>query len=54
MLMVNSRTGPGDLTDMEILSDVSAGNIDAYGKIVSRYRGRRILFERLMWMLSTK
>ena len=40
MLMVNSRTGPGDLSDMEILSDVSAGNIDAYGKIVSRYRGR--------------
>ena len=40
MLMVNSRTGPGDLSDMEILSDVSTGNIDAYGKIVSRYRGR--------------
>lgn len=40
MLMVSSRSHPGELTDMEILSEVSSGNIDAYGKIVSRYNGR--------------
>ncbi len=40
MLMVNSRTGPSDLTDVEILAEVAAGDIDAYGKIVDRYRGR--------------
>jgi RNA polymerase sigma-70 factor (ECF subfamily) len=40
MLMVSSRQNPGELTDMDILSEVSAGNIDAYGKIVGRYNGR--------------
>ena len=40
MLMVSSRQNPGDLTDMDILSLVSAGNVDAYGKIVARYNGR--------------
>jgi RNA polymerase sigma-70 factor (ECF subfamily) len=40
MLMVNSNTGPSDLTDVEILADVAGGDIDAYGKIVNRYRGR--------------
>ena len=40
MLMVNSSTGPSDLTDVEILADVAIGDIDAYGKIVNRYRGR--------------
>ena len=40
MLMVNSSTGPSDLTDVEILADVATGDIDAYGKIVNRYRGR--------------
>ena len=40
MHMVNSSTGPSDLTDVEILADVATGDIDAYGKIVNRYRGR--------------
>ena len=40
MLMVNSRQNPGELTDMDILAQVSAGNVDAYGKIVGRYNGR--------------
>ena len=40
MHMVNSSTGPSDLTDVEILADVASGDIDAYGKIVNRYRGR--------------
>ena len=40
MLMVSSRQNPGDLTDMDILSEVSAGKVDAYGKIVGRYHGR--------------
>ncbi|MDA0712323.1 MAG: sigma-70 family RNA polymerase sigma factor [bacterium] len=40
MLMVNSKSGFGELSDAEILAEVAAGNIDAYGKIVGRYRGR--------------
>ena len=40
MLMVSSRQNPGDLSDMDILAEVSAGNVDAYGKIVGRYNGR--------------
>jgi len=40
MLMVSSRQNPGELTDMDILAQVSAGNVDAYGKIVGRYNGR--------------
>ena len=40
MLMVNSKTGSGDLTDVQILADVASGDIDAYGAIVNRYRGR--------------
>lgn len=40
MLMVSSRQNPGDLTDMDILSEVNAGKVDAYGKIVGRYNGR--------------
>ena len=40
MLMVSSRQNPGELSDMDILAEVSAGNIDAYGKIVGRYNGR--------------
>lgn len=40
MLMVRSREIPPELTDMQILSEVSEGNVDAYGKIVSRYSGR--------------
>ena len=40
MLMVNSKSGFGELSDAEILAQVAAGDIDAYGKIVGRYRGR--------------
>lgn len=40
MLMVSSRQNPGELSDMDILAQVSAGNVDAYGKIVGRYNGR--------------
>jgi RNA polymerase sigma-70 factor (ECF subfamily) len=40
MLMANSRQNPGELTDMDILAQVSAGNVDAYGKIAGRYNGR--------------
>lgn len=40
MLMVNSKTGPGDQTDVEILSDVAGGDIEAYGQIVNRYKAR--------------
>ena len=40
MLMVSSKQTPGELTDIEILSEVTAGNVEAYGKIVSRYSGR--------------
>ena len=40
MLMVSSRQNPGELSDMDILSLVSAGDVDAYGKIVGRYNGR--------------
>lgn len=40
MLMVNSKTGPGDQTDVEILSDVAGGDIEAYGHIVNRYKAR--------------
>ncbi|MDA0747814.1 MAG: sigma-70 family RNA polymerase sigma factor [bacterium] len=38
--MVNSKTGPGDLTDVDILAEVADGDIDAYGKIVNRYKAR--------------
>ncbi len=40
MLMVSCGPGPTDLTDAEILSDVAEGDIEAYGKIVNRYRIR--------------
>ncbi len=40
MLMVSSRTGPEDLSDVDILADVASGDIEAYGKIVNRYRVR--------------
>lgn len=40
MLMVNSKTGLGEWSDADILAEVATGNIDAYGKIVARYRGR--------------
>jgi RNA polymerase sigma-70 factor, ECF subfamily len=40
MLMVSSRQNPGELSDMDILAEVGAGNVDAYGKIVGRYNGR--------------
>lgn len=40
MLMVDSRSGHGEQSDMEVLAEVSAGDIDAYGKIVRRYQGR--------------
>ena len=40
MLMVSSRQDPGELSDMDILAEVGAGNVDAYGKIVGRYNGR--------------
>ena len=40
MLMVNSKTGAGDQTDVEILSDVAGGDIEAYGQIVNRYKAR--------------
>ncbi len=40
MLMVNSRYGHGEQSDIEVLAEVSAGDIDAYGKIVRRYQGR--------------
>ncbi|MGA1196302.1 MAG: sigma-70 family RNA polymerase sigma factor [Candidatus Latescibacterota bacterium] len=38
--MVNSKSGFGERSDAEILAEVAAGDIDAYGKIVGRYRGR--------------
>jgi RNA polymerase sigma-70 factor (ECF subfamily) len=38
--MVSSRSHPGELTDVEILTEVASGDLDAYGKIVSRYNGR--------------
>jgi len=38
--MVNSKGGLGELSDADILAQVAAGDIDAYGKIVGRYRGR--------------
>jgi RNA polymerase sigma-70 factor (ECF subfamily) len=38
--MVSSRQNPGELSDMDILAEVGAGNVDAYGKIVGRYNGR--------------
>ena len=44
MLMVDSKTELSDMTDAEILADVATGNIDAYGKIVGRYRGRLFNF----------
>ena len=40
MLMVSCGPGATDLTDAEILSNVAEGNIEAYGKIVNRYRIR--------------
>lgn len=40
MLMVSSRRTLSELTDMEILAEVTAGNVEAYGKIVTRYSGR--------------
>ena len=40
MLMVSCGPGSTDLTDAEILSNVAEGNIEAYGKIVNRYRIR--------------
>lgn len=40
MLMVNSRSGLGEQSDIDVLAEVSAGDIDAYGKIVRRYQGR--------------
>ncbi len=40
MLMVDMKTGLGEPSDVQILSDVSDGDIEAYGKIVDRYRGR--------------
>lgn len=40
MLMVSCGPGPTDLTDAEILSHVAEGDIEAYGKIVNRYRLR--------------
>lgn len=40
MLMANSRYGLNEQPDIEILAEVSAGDIDAYGKIVRRYQGR--------------
>ena len=40
MLMVNLRYGHGEQSDIEVLAEVSAGDIDAYGKIVRRYQGR--------------
>ncbi len=38
MLMVN--TDNGAVSDVDILTEVSNGDIEAYGKIVNRYRGR--------------
>ena len=38
MLMVN--TDNGAVSDVDILTDVANGDIEAYGKIVNRYRGR--------------
>ena len=40
MLMAKSRYGLGEQPDADILAEVSAGDIDAYGKIVRRYQGR--------------
>lgn len=38
--MINSKIRQEDKTDIEILEEVSVGNIDAYGRIVNRYRVR--------------
>ena len=40
MLMVDSTQGRTQATDVEIMSDVAAGDTEAYGSIVNRYRGR--------------
>jgi len=40
MVMVDSTSTAGGVSDSEILSDVAGGNIEAYGKLVHRYRGR--------------
>lgn len=42
--MVDSTQGRSQMTDVEIMSDVAAGDTDAYGKIVNRYRGRLYSF----------
>jgi len=38
--MVDSTQGRTQATDVEIMSDVAAGDTEAYGSIVNRYRGR--------------
>ena len=40
MVMVDSTSTAGGVSDSEILSDVAGGDIEAYGKLVHRYRGR--------------
>ena len=39
MVMVDSTSTAGGVSDSEILSDVAGGDIEAYGKLVHRYRG---------------
>ncbi len=40
MMMVDSTSTAGGLSDGEILSEVAGGDVEAYGKLVHRYRGR--------------
>ena len=40
MMMVDSTSKAGGLSDGEILSEVAGGDVEAYGKLVHRYRGR--------------
>lgn len=42
--MVDTTSGRSPMTDVEVMSEVAAGNTEAYGKIVNRYRGRLYSF----------
>lgn len=42
--MVDRTTSQTQMTDVEIMSEVAAGDTEAYGKIVTRYRGRLYSF----------
>ena len=44
MTMVDATSGRSPMTDVDIMSEVAAGNTEVYNKIVSRYRGRLYSF----------